>query len=50
MSDFLSSTLGRRNFLRLSAYASATFGFSLSPISHAVAQAVKEIEPFVWNA
>lgn len=44
------STFGRRSFLRFSALSVATGSFLMNPISKAVAQAVKEIEPFYWNA
>lgn len=44
------STFGRRSFLRFSALSVAAGSFLMNPISKAVAQAVKEIEPFYWNA
>ena len=44
------STFGRRSFLRFSAFSVAAGSFLMNPISKAVAQAVKEIEPFYWNA
>lgn len=44
------STFGRRCFLRFSALSVAAGSFLMNPISKAVAQAVKEIEPFYWNA
>lgn len=40
------STFGRRSFLRFSALSVAAGSFLMNPISKAVAQAVKEIEPF----
>ena len=39
------STFGRRSFLRFSALSVAAGSFLMNPISKAVAQAVKEIEP-----
>ena len=44
------STFGRRSFLRFSALSVAAGSFLMNPISKAVAQAVKEIEPFYLNA
>lgn len=44
------STFGRRSFLRFSTLSVAAGSFLMNPISKAVAQAVKEIEPFYWNA
>ncbi len=44
------STFGRRSFLHFSALSVAAGSFLMNPISKAVAQAVKEIEPFYWNA
>jgi len=44
------STFGRRSFLLFSALSVAAGSFLMNPISKAVAQAVKEIEPFYWNA
>lgn len=43
------STFGRRSFLRFSALSVAAGSFLMNPISKAVAQAVKEIEPFYWD-
>lgn len=41
------STFGRRSFLHFSALSVAAGSFLMNPISKAVAQAVKEIEPSI---
>ncbi len=49
MKNILGS-ISRRSFLQLSLLASSVGGLTLSPLKVAVAQAIKDMDPYVWNA